>query len=74
VTVLIEHLCASPSHQLSEDADGPVIPYAERWGYCPAGDVGGHDWRATGGTTLATVRQWLRRPSQTNPPALATRT
>jgi hypothetical protein len=45
-----------------EDAETPVIVYADRWGYCPAGAADGHDWRATGGRTLATVREWLGRP------------
>ena len=59
---VIEHLCASQDHQPAEDAAAPVIRYAERWGYCPAGAADGHDWRATGGRTLATVREWLGRP------------
>jgi hypothetical protein len=48
---------------LPEDVANPVIRYAERWGYCPAGDAEEHDWRATGGRTLGTVREWLGRPA-----------
>ena len=59
---VIEYLCASPAHQLPVDVSTPVIPYAGRWAYCPAGEAAGHDWRATGGKTLATVREWLGRP------------
>jgi hypothetical protein len=66
VTVLIEHLCASPGHQLPEDAAIPVIPHAGRLGYCPTGATEGHDWRATGGKTLATVCEWLGRPAERN--------
>jgi hypothetical protein len=62
VKVVIEHLCASPAHQVPVDVRTPVIPYAGRWAYCPAGEADGHDWRATGGKTLATVREWLGRP------------
>ena len=60
---VIEHLCASPAHQVPVDVSTPVIPYAGRWAYCPAGEAEGHDWRATGGKTLATVREWLGRPA-----------
>jgi hypothetical protein len=60
---VIEHVCASPEHQLPEDVADPVIRYAERSGYCPAGETDGQDWRATGGRTLGTVREWLGRPS-----------
>ena len=59
---IIEHLCAEPSHQLAEDAPDPVIVYLSKLAYCPAGAVEGHDWRATGGKTLGTVRDWLARP------------
>lgn len=60
---IIEHLCAKPDHQVPEDVGNPVIRQADGWGYCPAGASDGHDWRATGGKTLATVRDWLGRPS-----------
>lgn len=63
VNSVIEHLCAAQDHQPPEDAETPVIRYADRWAYCPAGAADGHDWRATGGRTLATVREWLGRPS-----------
>jgi len=63
VNTVIEHLCASQEHQPPEDAATTVIRYADRWGYCPAGAADGHDWRATGGRTLATVREWLGRPA-----------
>jgi hypothetical protein len=66
VNAVIEHLCANPEHQLLEDVASPLISYADRWGYCPAGAADGHDWRATGGKTLATVREWLGRPSPPN--------
>jgi hypothetical protein len=62
VNAVIEHLCASQAHQVPEDVASPVIGYAGSWGYCPAGAAEGHDWRATGGRTLATVREWLGRP------------
>ena len=63
---VIEHLCAKPEHQLPEDVARPVIVHADGWGYCPAGAADGHDWRATGGKTLATVRDWLGRPTEPN--------
>ena len=63
VSAVIEYLCANPAHQLPDDVGSPVIMYAERWAYCPAGSTDGHDWRATGGKTLATVREWLGRPA-----------
>jgi len=62
VNAVIEHLCASQEHQVPEDVASPVIVCAGRWGYCPAGVAEGHDWRATGGRTLATVREWMGRP------------
>ncbi len=68
---VIEYLCASPEHQLAEDVTSPVVSCASAWGYCPAGVAEGHDWRATGGKTLATVREWLGRPVTT--PQLAAR-
>jgi hypothetical protein len=49
---------------LVEDVARPVIRHAEQWGYCPAGATADHDWRATGGKTLATVRDWLGRPDK----------
>jgi hypothetical protein len=63
VSAVIEHLCANPDHQVPEDVETPVVLYAGRWAYCPAGVATGHDWRATGGKTLATVRDWLGRPT-----------
>jgi hypothetical protein len=60
---IIEHLCAQPEHQVPEDVAQPVITYMGKWGYCPAGAAEGHDWRATGGKTLGTVRDWLGRPA-----------
>ena len=62
VTGIIEHLCARPEHQPPEDVAEPVIVYAGALGYCPSGTAEGHDWRATGGRTLGTVRDWLGRP------------
>jgi hypothetical protein len=74
VSLIIEHLCAKAEHQVPEDAASPVIRHADEWGYCPAGAADGHDWRATGGKTLATVRDWLGRPAHsTTAPALTTR-
>jgi len=61
VNGIIEHLCAKPEHQIPEDVSSPVIVYAGSWSYCPAGEADGHDWRATGGRTLATVRDWMGR-------------
>ena len=58
---IIEHLCAAAAHQPAEDAANPIVVYAGALGYCPAGAADGHDWRATGGRTLATVRDWLGR-------------
>jgi hypothetical protein len=63
VSAIIEHLCASQAHQIPEDVADPVIGYAGSSAYCPAGAAEGHDWRATGGRTLATVREWLGRPA-----------
>jgi hypothetical protein len=63
VNAVIEHLCANPEHQIPKDVEHPVVMYAGRWAYCPAGVADGHDWRATGGKTLATVRDWMGRPS-----------
>lgn len=62
MSAVIEHLCVSEQHQVPEDAPNPVVAYAGAWGYCPAGAADGHEWRATGGRTLATVREWMRRP------------
>jgi len=58
---VIDYLCASEEHQVQEDAPSPVIACDGGRGYCPAGAVTGHDWRATGGRTLATVREWMGR-------------
>lgn len=66
VTGIIEHLCARPEHQPPEDVAEPVIFYAGALGYCASGMAEGHDWRATGGRTLATVREWLGRPPVTD--------
>lgn len=61
---VIEHLCANPVHQVPVDVENPVIQHAGRSAYCPLGrEADGHDWRATGGKTLATVREWLGRPA-----------
>jgi len=62
LVAVIEHLCAKPDHQLPQDVGSPVIIHAGAWSYCPAGAADDHDWRATGGRTLATVREWLGRP------------
>jgi hypothetical protein len=62
VAAIVDYLCASEEHQVAEDAASPVIRCDGGWGYCPAGAPSGHDWRATGGRTLATVREWMRRP------------
>lgn len=62
MSAIIEHLCASQEHQIPEDVASPVIAYAGSSAYCPAGAADGHDWRATGGRTLATVREWMGRP------------
>jgi len=63
LVAVIEHLCAKPEHQLPQDVGSPVVLHAGAWAYCPAGAADDHDWRATGGRTLATVREWLGRPS-----------
>ena len=60
---MIEHLCARPEHQLPQDVGSPIVLHYGAWAYCPAGSVNDHDWRATGGRTLATVREWLGRPA-----------
>jgi hypothetical protein len=62
VSLVIEYLCASQEHQSPEDAPNPLIIHEGACGYCPAGVAADHDWRATGGKTLATVREWLGRP------------
>ena len=67
---IIEHLCARPEHQPPEDVADPVIAYAGSLGYCPSGAVEGHDWRATGGRTLGTVREWLGRATAVGPEQL----
>jgi hypothetical protein len=67
VTGVIDYLCASEAHRVPVDAVSPVIAFDAGRGYCPAGASDGHDWRATGGRTLATVREWMGRPA--NPAA-----
>jgi hypothetical protein len=62
VTGVIDYLCASEAHRVPVDAASPVIAFEAGRGYCPAGASDGHDWRATGGRTLATVREWMGRP------------
>ena len=59
---VIEHLCATPEHQIPRDVADPLVKHAGTWGYCPAGRSDEHDWRETGGKTLTTVREWLGRP------------
>lgn len=61
VTGVIDYLCASVAHHVEVDAASPVIAFDAGRGYCPAGASEGHDWRATGGRTLATVREWMGR-------------
>jgi hypothetical protein len=61
VSGVIDYLCTSEAHQVPEDAPNPVIPCDWGRGYCPAGAAEGHDWRATGGRTLTTVREWMGR-------------
>lgn len=58
---VVEYLCASPAHQLPEEVPNPLVACGGSHGYCPAGAETGHDWRATGGRTLATVREWMGR-------------
>jgi len=62
MAAVIDYLCIRPDHQLPEDAAAPVVVCDAGRGYCPAGGAEGHEWRATGGRTLATVRDWMRRP------------
>ena len=66
VSGVIDYLCASDEHQVPDDADDPLVRHDGAWGYCPAAAVTGHDWRATGGRTLATVREWMGRPVPTS--------
>lgn len=61
VTGVIDYLCASEAHHVPVDAASPVIVFDGGRGYCPAGASEEHDWRATGGRTLATVREWMGR-------------
>jgi hypothetical protein len=61
VSGVIDYLCTSEAHQILEDAPNPVVACDGGRGYCPAGAAEGHDWRATGGRTLATVREWMGR-------------
>ena len=61
VSGVIDYLCTSEAHQVPEDAPSPVIACEGGRGYCPAGAAEGHDWRATGGRTLTTVREWMGR-------------
>ena len=60
---IVEHLCANPEHQPPEDVAHPFAPYEGTLGYCPLGATEDHDWRVTGGRTLGTVKEWLRRPA-----------
>jgi len=62
VSGIIEYVCTRQDHQLPEDVASPVVAFSGCWGYCPAGRAEGHDWRETGGRTLATVREWMSRP------------
>ena len=62
MTLVVEYLCASQEHQSAVDAPDSLLNHDGACGYCPAGAADGHDWRATGGKTLATVREWLGRP------------
>jgi hypothetical protein len=62
VNRVIEYVCAQADHQIAEDAASPVMIYLGVAAYCPFGSAGDHDWRATGGRTLSTVREWLGRP------------
>jgi hypothetical protein len=62
VSRVIEYLCAQAEHQIAQDVAEPVLRHAGVGAYCPSGASGDHDWRATGGRTLATVRDWLGRP------------
>jgi hypothetical protein len=59
---VIEYLCAHPAHQIAEDVADPITLYNGVGAYCPSGASADHDWRATGGRTLPTVREWLGRP------------
>jgi hypothetical protein len=61
VSLVIEYLCASEEHDSTTDAPNPLIMHEGGCGYCPAGASEGHDWRATGGKTLTTVREWMGR-------------
>ena len=62
VAAIIEYLCTREEHQVAADAPDPIVAHDGGLGYCPAGVADGHDWRVTGGRTLATVREWMRRP------------
>ncbi|HVR88496.1 MAG TPA: hypothetical protein VHG53_02995 [Candidatus Limnocylindria bacterium] len=59
---IIEHLCANPDHRPPEDVEHPFVLHAGKLAYCPSAAADDHDWRATGGKTLTTVREWLGRP------------
>jgi hypothetical protein len=60
---LVEYVCANPEHRPPHDAPQPILRFEGGAAYCPLGADDGHDWRATGGKTLATVREWLDRPA-----------
>ena len=59
---IIEYVCTNVEHWPPHDVESPFDTHAGTLGYCPMGVTGGHDWCATGGTTLPTVRDWLSRP------------
>ena len=62
MTGVIEYICTNPEHRPPQDAPDAVFEHAGVLAYCPLAGTEDHDWRATGGKTLTTVREWLGRP------------
>lgn len=66
----IEFVCVRSAHH-RHAAASPCLCDVGGWhGYCPAGDVGGHDWMPTS-TDLMTLEQLGYRRSQRSDEAVA---
>lgn len=52
----IDFVCVRPEHQTALPREALTM-HEELWAYCPSGAKPPHEWKATGGVTLAEAMQ-----------------
>ena len=67
-TSVVRFLCVAAAHQPRLiSLDFGLTVHLREWGFCPAGESNGHDWRRVEGVALETLL--ARRPDGTLVPA-----